>query len=145
MRSDAAPPTALERARIAYEQMQRRAYNAAMKRRARARARNIALAATSGCMLAVILGLSIYNGWMPTPLRTAAQETRADRTRTEAARTGQVRSFVKGNTCRELQFNNDSGTLVAGNFVPCETDTKTPAQATPEGKRLDSIRDALKR
>jgi hypothetical protein len=116
-----------------------------MKRRSRARVRNIALAATLGGTLVAILGLSIYNGWMPTPLRTTARETRGDGTKTEAARTGQVRSFVKGNTCRELQFNNDSGTLVGGSFVPCEKEAKTPPQATPEGKRLNSIRDALKR
>jgi hypothetical protein len=145
MPTGAAPSTALERARVAYEQMQRREYNAAMKRRSRARTRNFALAVTFGSTLAIIIGLSIYNGWMPTPLRTAAQDTRADKTRTEAARTGHVRSFVKGNTCRELQFNNDSGTLVAGKFVPCEVDKKTPPQETPEGKRLDAIRDALKR
>ena len=145
MRTDAAPSTALERARLAYVQMQRREYNAAMKRRSRARARNVALALTVGATLAAVVGLSIYNGWMPTPLRTTAQDTRADKTRTEAARTGQVRSFVKGNTCRELQFNNDSGTLIAGNFVPCEVDKTAPPQETPEGKRLNSIRDALKR
>jgi len=145
MRTGAAPSTALERARIAYEQMQRREHNAAMKRRSRARARNIALAATLGTTLVLVIGLSVYNGWMPTPLRTTAQEARGDRTRTEVAPTVQVRSFVKGNTCRELQFNNDSGALVGGSFVPCEKEGKTPPQATPEGKRLDAIRDALKR
>ena len=82
---------------------------------------------------------------MPTPLRTTASETRADKTRHEAARTVQVRSFVKGNTCRELQFNNDSGTLVAGSFVDCDGKAKPPPESTPEGKRLNSIRDALKR
>jgi|SRR5262245_56473004 len=145
MPTDAAPSTALERARIAYEQMQRREYNAAMKHRARARARNIALVATLGTMLMLVVGLSIYNGWMPTPLRTTAQETRPDKTRTAVAPTVQVRSFVKGNTCQELQFNNESGALVGGSFVPCEKDGKTPPQLTPEGKRLDAIRDALKR
>ena len=145
MPTDAAPSTALERARIAYQQMQRREHNAAMKRRSRARARNIALAATFCATLVVIVGLSAYNGWMPTPLRTTAQDTRADKIKKEAARTVQVRSFVQGNTCRELQFNNDSGDLIAGKLVPCEVDKKTPPQDTPEGKRLDAIRDALKR
>jgi hypothetical protein len=145
MPTDAAPSTALERARIAYQQMQRREFNAAMKRRSRARARIVALVTTVGTMLAIVVGLSVYNGWMPTPLRTTAQETRPDKTRTAVAPTVQVRSFVKGNTCRELQFNNDSGALIGGNFVPCEVDKKTPPQETPEGKRLEAIRGALKR
>ena len=37
MSTNAASSTALERARLAYEQMKRREYNAAMKRRSRAR------------------------------------------------------------------------------------------------------------
>lgn len=144
MKSEAAPSSALERARIAYEQMQRREHNAAMRRRSRARARNIALAATLGGTLAAIVGLSVYNGWMPTPLRTTAQDGRPDKTRTAVAPTVQVRSFVKGNTCRELQFDNDSGTLVAGNFVECDK-AKPPPESTPEGKRLNAIRDTLNR
>ena len=59
MSTDSAPSSALERARIAYEQMQRREYNVAMRRRARARARNIALVATFGGALAIITGVSL--------------------------------------------------------------------------------------
>ena len=143
--STAASSSALERARLAYEQMKRREYNAAMKRRSRARTRNIALAVTFGGTLAAIVGLSVYNGWTPTPLRTSASETRTDKARHEAARTVQIRSFVKGNTCQELQFNNDSGALVGGSLVDCDSKPKPPLELTPEGKRLNSIRDALKR
>jgi hypothetical protein len=143
MTSNAASSNAIERARLAYERIQRREQIAAMKRRARERARNIALAATVGAALALFIGLTIYNGWMPTSLRSAAHDMRADTTQSEEARTGHVRSFVKGNTCRELQFNNDRGTLVGGSLVPCEVESKpTPlSPGTPEGARLNSIRD----
>lgn len=150
MRTDAAPSTALERARIAYEEMQRREYNAAMKRRARARARNIALAATVGTTVALVIGLSVYNGWMPTSLRTAAHDMRADTGGKFAeGRTAQVRSFVKGNTCQELKFSNDSGALVGGSLVPCEAEPKReplampPPSSTAKGARVNSIRDAF--
>lgn len=150
MRTDAAPSTALERTRIAYEQMQRREYNAAMKRRARARARNIALAATLGTTVALVIGLSVYNGWMPTPLRTTANDMRADNGGKFAERrTVQVRSYVKGNTCQELKFSNDSGVLVGGSLVPCEAEPKREPlsipvlSTTPKGTRLNSIRDGF--
>lgn len=147
MSTGAAPSSALERARIAYEQMQRREYNAVMKRRARARTRNIALAVTFGTTLVLVIGLSLYNGWMPTQARTAAQESRG--TRTETAKTANVRSFVKGNTCQELKFSNESGALVGGSFVPCEAEPKRePLQVpvlttTPKATRLNSVRDAF--
>lgn len=151
MRTDAAPSTALERARIAYEEMQRREYNAVLKRRARARTRNIVLAATFATTLVLILGLSIYNGWMPTPLRATANDMRADKGgKFGEARTAKLRSYVKGNTCRELKFNNDSGALVGGSLVPCEAEPKRePLEALPppsssaKGARIHSVRDAL--
>ncbi len=140
-------PTALERARIAYEQMKRREYNAAMKRRSRARTRNIALAATLGITVSLVLGITIYNGGMPTSLRSSTNDMRADNGgKFGAARTAQVRSHIKGNTCQELKFSNDSGTFVGGNLVPCEAEPKREPLAaapssTPKGARVNSIRD----
>ena len=145
-------PTALERARIAYEQMKRREYNAAMKQRARAR--NIALAVTLGVTVALVIGIAIYNGGMPASLRSSANDMRADSGgKFGEARTAQVRSFVKGNTCQELQFNNDSGALIGGSLVPCEAEPKRePLQSLPpppasaaKGVRLNSVRDAFTR
>ena len=84
-------------------------------------------------------------------MRATAHETRGDRTRTSEARTGQVRSYVKGNTCRQLQFNNDSGTFVGGSLVACDPSEKSREAsgqgqpATPNGARLNSIRDGFAR
>jgi hypothetical protein len=147
MSPNAGPSSAIERARRAYDQMKRREHVAAARQRARERARNIALAATTGGAVALLIGLSIYNGWMPATLRSSAQDMRAEKRKEERPRTAQIRSFIKGNTCRELRFNNDSGTLVGANLLPCEMENKPEPLSpdTPEGARLNAIRDALKR
>jgi hypothetical protein len=141
---------ALERARLAYEQMQRREYNAAMKRRARARARNIALALAFGIAVSAGIGLSIYNGWMPDPARSSAKDKHAN-SKSGEAETVKVRSFVKDNTCQELQFSSQSGVLVGGTFVPCRNESKREPLPPPTGevpipgKRINSIRDSFGR
>jgi hypothetical protein len=151
MNPNAAPSTALERARTAYDQMKRREYNAVMKQRSRARARNIALAVTLGVTVALVLGVTIYSGGMPTSLRSSANDMRADRGgKFGEQRTAQVRSHIKGNTCQELQFNNDKGVYVRGALVQCETESKReailPLLPSPnKGARANSIRDAFTR
>jgi hypothetical protein len=157
MSRDPAPSTALERARLAYEQLKRREHAAAMKRHARERTRNIVLAVTLGVVVALGLGISVHQGWMPTPLRTTANEPRAvDNSKFGETRTAPIRSFVKGNTCQEMQFNNDSGIYVKGALVPCEAESKREASeylpllpgANPgatKGQRLNSVRDAFGR
>jgi hypothetical protein len=152
MSPNAGPVTAIERARLAYEIMKQRQHGAELQRRARERSRNITLAAIVAATLLLVAGIAVYNGGMPDSLRATAHETRGDRTRTSAARTGQVRSYVKGNTCRELQFNNDSGIFVGGSLVACDPGEKTrdpssvQAQpATPNSARLNSIRGGFAR
>ena len=152
MSPNASPLTAIERARLAYDMMKRRQRGVELQRRARERSRNITLAAIVAATLLLVARIAGYNGGMPDSLRATAHEPRGDRTRTSEARTGQVRSYVKGNTCRELQFNNDSGTFVGGSLVACDPGEKTrdPSgvqiqPATPKGARLNSIRDGFSR
>src|SRR5262245_35340315 len=143
MKTDDAPMTALERAHNAYEQMQRRASNAAMKRRARARVRNIGLAVVCGTTLMIFVGVSVYNGWMPTPLRMAADDIRASKNKAAEVPTAPVRSFVKGNTCQELKFSNESGALVAGSFVPCEPESKRSVPTLTSVQKSSRTRDGV--
>jgi hypothetical protein len=152
MSTSASPLTAIERARLAYDMMKRRQHGVEVQRRARERSRNITMAAIVAASLLLVAGIAIYNGGMPDSLRATTHEGRNDRTRTSEARTGQVRSYVKGNTCRELQFNNDSGTFVGGSLVACDPGEKTrdpsgvPTQtATPNGARMNSIRGGFSR
>jgi hypothetical protein len=152
MSPNAVPVTAIERARLAYETLKRRQHGAEMQRRARERSRNITLAAIVAVTLLFVAGIAIYNGGMPESLRETAHEARGDRTRTSEARTGHVRTYVKGNTCRDLQFNNDSGTFVGGSLVACDPGEKQRESsgargqpATPNGARLNSIRGGFSR
>jgi hypothetical protein len=150
MSPNSAPLTAIERARVAYEDMKRRQHSAEVQRRARERSRNITLAAIVAGTLVLVAGIAIYNGG-PESLRATAHEARGDRTRTSEARTGQIRSYVKGNTCRQLQFNNDSGIFVGGSLVPCDPGEKSREASgqgepvAPNGARLNTIRGGFSR
>ena len=62
---------------------------------------------------------------MPTALRSATNEPRgAGNSKFGETRTAPIRSFVKGNTCQEMQFDNDKGIYVKGALVPCEAESK---------------------
>jgi hypothetical protein len=151
MSPNASPLTAIERARLAYDDMKRRQHSAEVQRRARERSRNITLAAIVAGALVLVAGIAVYNGGMPDSLRATAHEARGDRTRTNEARTGQVRSYVKGNTCRQLQFNNDSGTFVGGSLVACDPGEKSREASgqgeavVPNGARMNTIRGGFAR
>jgi hypothetical protein len=85
-------------------------------------------------------------GWLPQSLRSSisGQQSEEDRKFSET-RTGQVRSFVGGNTCRDLQFNNDAGRFVGESTTKCESEAKSDPTAIPQTKRLNAIRDAFSR
>ena len=109
--------TAIERARLAYEQMKRRQYNAAVQRRARDRSRNIKLAVTlRASRLCCFLGIAIYNGWLPNSLRSSAHATRARRRQKVRRNANRARSAAssRATPARRLQFNNDMGIYVGG-------------------------------
>ena len=91
----------------------------------------------------MLVGTAIYNGWSPSSLRSTVLAFRTEDGRFNETRTGQVRSFVKGNTCRELQFNNERGVYVGGNLVPCEAEVKRERAPSSKGERVNSIRDAF--
>ena len=138
------PLTAIERTRIAYALMMVRQRDAAMQRRTRERARTVKLVTAFIGLLMLFAGTAIYNGWVPTSLRSSVLAFRTDDAKFGETRTGQVRSFIKGNTCQELQFSNDSGAYVGGNFVPCQAEVKRDAAPPPpKGARVNSIRDAF--
>jgi hypothetical protein len=139
------PLSAIERARAAYEKMMQRQRAIAEQRRARARARRITVLMSLGAVLVMLLGIVVYNGWLPHGLRSTMGATDASG-QFRSSRTGQVRTMVGGNTCQELKFSNDSGSFVSGNLVPCEPVlAKHPEPARAKESPLNSIRDAFKR
>jgi hypothetical protein len=142
MRRSIQQPNAIERARAAYELMMRRRRAATAARRQRERARFIAIVSVLVGVLALAVGTVIYNGWVPS-WRSSVETARVDNDFVRT-RTGQVRSFVKGDICRDLQFSNDTGGYVGGAFVPCETVARPdPATASAKAERLNSIRGAF--
>jgi hypothetical protein len=142
MRRSIQQPNAIERARAAYELMMRRRRAATAARRQRERARFVAIVSVLVGVLALTVGAVIYNGWVPS-WRSSVVTARIDDDFVRT-RTGQVRSFVRGDTCRDLQFSNDAGGYVSGAFVPCETVAKPdPAPANAKVERLNSIRGAF--
>jgi hypothetical protein len=136
--------TAVERARIAYERMTARQRDVAQVRRSRERSRTVKLVTVLVGALAMLIGTAIYNGWLPTTLRSSVLSFRADDGKFVETRTGQIRRFIKGNTCQELQFNNDRGVYVGGAYVPCQVESKREVPPPPpKGARVNSIRDAF--
>ncbi len=132
-------------ARAAYEQAERRKRQADEARRSRARARIIALASMSAVVVALFIGYGMYAGWRPTAARWIASPRDAAARRFAETRTGEVRIPVRGNTCRLLQFNNESGRFTGSSFVPCSDGYEQPAAAPPPSKGLNSIRDSFAR
>lgn len=143
MRRSIQQPNAMERARVAYDQMMRRQRAVTAERRQRERSRFAVIVSVLVGMLALAVGVVTYYGWLPSSWRssTLTVQTEDDFVRT---RTGQVRSFVRGDTCRDLHFSNDAGAYVAGKLVPCQSAVKPEAAPMQIGAdRLNSIRGAF--
>jgi hypothetical protein len=139
--------TAIERAHAAYELMLMRKRHAVLLRQARERRRRVRFGVCAGLLVAMFLGTAIHNGWFPTSFRSSVLARAGAPGGFFETRTGQVRSVVKGETCRELQFSNDSGTYVSGSLVPCEVTVRKvePPPESSAGARVNSIRDAFQR
>jgi len=145
--STSSPLSAAERARAAYALMVQRKRQAAEARRSRMRTRNVWLAITSCVAVVMLFGLGIYHGLVPTSAHQVLSAREAAANRFQETRTGQVRTFVKGNTCRELEFHNEIGRFVGGSLVPCDDVVPKTPQSTEQspGNRLNSIRDTFTR
>jgi hypothetical protein len=143
MSSNSEASSAIERARLAYTQMKRRQHRAELKRRTRERVRNTVLAVMIATAVTLFIGIVVYNGWVPETLRSSSQDMHADKGKDGGPRTAHVRSFIKGNTCQDLEFSNASGSLVGGSLVPCDAEARPDplSPGTPEGARLNAIRD----
>jgi hypothetical protein len=142
MRRSAQQSTAFERARVAYELMTQR--KRAAERRMRERSRRTTIVTVMVGMLCLLIGSSIYNGWFPLSWQSSGLTARVEDDTFARTRTGQVRSFVKGDTCRDLQFSNDRGAYVGGSLVPCESIIeREPSPGPSKIDRLNAIRGAF--
>ena len=139
------PLSAIDRARAAYDELMRRQRAAAQLRQARDRTVKMRWIVSVSVVSAALVGIVIYNGWIPEGLRASIMGGDSASKHFGATRTGQVRT-MQGNTCKELNFSNDSGSYVSGNLVSCEAAIAKPAQPqSSAGSRFNSIRDAFAR
>jgi len=145
MSNEYQPLTALDRARIAYEEMVRRQQAVATARQLRGRKRKIRAAIVCGGIAVLLIACTIHYDLVPTSLRSGILSRNGTDADFGTTRTGQVRTYVKGNTCQELQFNNVSGGYVGGAFVPCDTVLRKEAPPSTSGQRVNSIRDSFTR
>ncbi len=84
-----------------------------------------------------------YRDWLPQSLRAAIESGRSDEDRKFTdTRTGQVRSFVGGNTCRDRQFDNSAGRFVGDTLRQCDSETKSDP-GVAQTQRLNAIRDSF--
>ena len=143
MTGASAPLNAFERARIAYEVMAKSKRQAAAARRAR----NVRRAVASCAVIALLIGLAVYQGWHSALLGSPAppRDTAGDRFASD--RTGRVRTPVNGDTCRELEFDNANGRFTGGSIGPCDEVAESVLAATkaPPTRRIDSLRSVFAR
>ena len=147
MTAASAPLNAYERARIAYEVMAKSKRQAAAARRARERARNVRRAVVSCAVIALLIGLAVYQGWHSALLGSPAPARDTPGDRFASDRTGRVRTPVNGDTCRELEFDNANGRFVGGSIGPCDeaAESALAAAKAPPTRRIDNLRSVFAR
>ncbi len=117
MADAAASPPVLGRRELRLLSLQRRK----TVRRGRERTRHVALALAGVAGLAMLLGLAVNAGWVPTSMG-APPKPLDERTREFAAtRVGRILVPTGDDEmCRELEFNNDTGKFRRSRMVRCQ-------------------------
>jgi hypothetical protein len=110
-------------------------------KQARERLRHILYALVGCILLAASLGIGMQQGW----LSKAAKPRDPALDDFAQTRTGQIRTPIKGDTCREITFDNDSGRLAGGNAVPCQPASEEGQRMIGTGDRINAIRDSFRR
>lgn len=140
-------------ARLAHDQMLRRRRDA-KARLSRERGKNFTRALVCGVLLAALLVLGIFTGWVPLPgpLVAASPEAPASQPadRFAETRTGQI--LIPGYdyvSCQQVMFNNETGLFTGGKTVRCQeaalkTASPEPNTAGPGPRNLaNALRDGF--
>lgn len=105
---------------------------ATLARLSRARARNIRLAVIATSILGTIFGLVLYFGAnmpaaapTPWPLEPSTKKF-------VLTKSGQIRTPISGNKCREVYFDNQTGLFSNDTVVACDEDLRD----SPSGKPI---------
>jgi hypothetical protein len=142
------PPTtsdAARRVRAAFDEMAKRKRQALAARRKRVRTQALGLALLAVAASGVLVSIGLYQGWFTLSLpQFAAGGRRAVPNHFDGTRTGYVRTHVRGSTCRDILFDNESGRFSDGNLVPCDTDAAAKNKMN-DAALVNALRDGFGR
>ncbi|MDB5600182.1 MAG: hypothetical protein JWN71_2226 [Xanthobacteraceae bacterium] len=140
-------PNDILRAR-AQAQMVEQQRLATAARLTRARARNIRLALIATTALGTIFGLVLYFGMSMPGAAPTPWELEPSTRKFVATKSGQIRTPISGNKCRELNFDNQTGLFSNDTVVACDEDLRdSPSGKPTAAKNFNSgnkFRDAFR-
>lgn len=126
-------PNDILRAR-AQAQMVEQQKLATVARLARARARNIRIAVIATTVLGSLFGLVLYFGANMPVAAPTPWELEPGTKKFVATKSGQIRTPISGNKCRELSFDNQTGLFSNDTVVACDEDLRDQ----PSGKAIQA-------
>jgi hypothetical protein len=138
-RADTAPPV-----HLAHEQMLQRRREAKV-RLSRERIKNLTRALMCCGILAAVLALGVFAGWVPLPGSpvVASRESPVNRLadRFVETRTGQMLvPMLDGVFCRQVSFNNETGQLSGDKTVRCDDSMSENSKSKLSGNLIEGLR-----
>jgi hypothetical protein len=138
--------SAADRMRAAQAQAAGEKRRAAAARHARERSRHVAYVLLGCGALAVLIGIGMQSGWLPTGFAPPGKLRPAKSDAFAETRAGQIRMPLRGELCREVVFDNDSGRFTASNTTRCDPAPEEIIELrSGTGGRLNAIRDSFGR
>jgi hypothetical protein len=137
--------SAEDRIHAVHAEAELRKLKAAVEKGKRERTRHALFAFLGYLLLALVLIVGIQQGLVPIAINavTVRGDPKADQF--EQTRAAQIRMPVKGETCREVSFDNNSGRFSGGNTAPCNPSPEAVQRGTAGTGRINAIRDSFAR
>jgi hypothetical protein len=104
---------------------------ATVARLARARARNIRIALIATAVLGSLFGLVLYFGANMPAAAPTQWELEPGTKRFLTTKSGQIRTPIYGNKCREVNFDNQTGLFSNDTVVACDEDLRDQPSGKP--------------
>lgn len=100
---------------------------ATLGRLARARARNIRIALIATTVLGTVFGIVLYFGASMPGAAPTPWQLEPSTKKFVATKSGQIRTPISGNKCREVNFDNTTGLFSNDTVVACDEDLRDEA------------------
>ena len=104
---------------------------ATLARLAHVRARNIRIAVIATGVLGTLFGLVLYYGANMPAAAPTPWELEPSTKKFVSTKSGQIRTPISGNKCRELNFDNQTGLFSNDTVVACDEDLRDAASGKP--------------